>query len=177
MLSNIPQPFRQAMMPLVEALPFDQAMTRLVPAGPASADAVARCADVVADPVFADHPALQAGLWMYVDELTRSHDLSQAIASPGGSYWHAIMHRREGDYGNSKYWYRQLGTHPVWSELDLSGGPGGGGTDVGGFDPYDFVDRVQNAVQAGRDQGNGPPELIVTQQREWLSLFHWCAER
>ena len=29
------------------------------------------------------------------------------------AFWHAIMHRREGDFGNSKYWYAHCRSHPL----------------------------------------------------------------
>src|SRR4051812_40242009 len=48
---------------------------------------------------------LLAGLWLYFDWLDESHRVSQSIDTPTGSFWHAIMHRREGDFSNSKYWY------------------------------------------------------------------------
>ncbi len=55
--------------------------------------------------------ALLAGLWLWHDWLDQSHTLSQSISSSTGSFWHAIMHRREGDFSNSKYWYAKCGGH------------------------------------------------------------------
>lgn len=65
--------------------------------------------------------ALQAGLLQIHDELDASHECSQSIEGLGacrtGDYWHGIMHRREPDYGNSGYWFRRVGQHPVFDEL------------------------------------------------------------
>src|SRR5262245_21627515 len=49
--------------------------------------------------------AMLAGLWLYHDWLDESHRISQSLDTPTGSFWHAIMHRRERDFSNSKYWY------------------------------------------------------------------------
>src|SRR4051794_12932746 len=43
-----------------------------------------------------DGQAMLAGLWLYHDWLDSSHTISQALPSATGSFWHAIMHRREG---------------------------------------------------------------------------------
>jgi hypothetical protein len=68
-----------------------------------------------------DAVALMAGLWQIHDHLHESHELSQSIEGEGrnsaGDYWHAIMHRREPDYGNSKYWFRHVGHHPIFGPL------------------------------------------------------------
>ncbi|WP_243633253.1 hypothetical protein [Paenibacillus xerothermodurans] len=61
--------------------------------------------------------AVKAGLHLLNESLDHSHELSQNIDNPTGSYWHAIMHRMEGDYGNAKYWFRLVGTHPVFAVL------------------------------------------------------------
>ena len=131
-----------------------EAMARLVPVGGASDELVSLVEGLCSGPPLAGRDELKAGLWLYVDELDRSHDYSQSIHTPTGSYWHAIMHRREGDFPNSKYWYRNAGSHPAMS----------------GMDPYRFVDRVARA-------GGDDAELVAQQREEWRALFEWCAGR
>jgi hypothetical protein len=61
--------------------------------------------------------SVEAGLWLQAGQLERSHEISQSLHDPDGSYWHAIMHRYEGDYWNSKYWLNKAGKHPVKKSL------------------------------------------------------------
>ena len=60
---------------------------------------------------------VQSGLLLWADALDASHDISQHIQTQTGSYWHAIMHRREPDYSNSKYWFGRVGDHPIFPQL------------------------------------------------------------
>jgi hypothetical protein len=106
--------------------------------------------------------ACLAGLWLRVNDLDASHRISQEIDSREGSFWHAKMHRREGDYGNSKYWLRRVGRHPVLDAI----GPD--------YEPFAFVDRVQACVERGGDDAN---RLRALQQREWETLFEYCWRR
>ena len=61
--------------------------------------------------------ALQSGLLLWNDALDASHTISQGLESGTGSYWHGIMHRREPDYSNAKYWFRRVGVHPSFPAL------------------------------------------------------------
>lgn len=68
--------------------------------------------------------ALKAGLFLLADFFDDSHACSQSIEGLGahhtGDYWHAILHRREPDYTNAKYWFRRVGRHPVFVDLARS---------------------------------------------------------
>jgi hypothetical protein len=147
---DLPAPLRQTLEPLFAALPLGQAMSQLVVKGPAAPAHTA----LVEELVKGELPLpLKAGLWLYVDELDRSHRIAQKIEDQTGSYWHGIMHRREGDYSNSHYWFNKVGKHPAMALIE-------------GYDPHAFIDAVSKG---------GGAELVELQRREWANLFRWCA--
>jgi len=173
MVPPLREPFESLLRPLFDTLPLNRAMAALVVGHPRDDDAHAVVARLVNDPLLRDAPRLVAGLWLYVDDLDASHKVSQSLETPTGSFWHAIMHRREGDFSNSKYWYRQAGTHEVFPKIDQSGGSGAAGTDVGEYDPIAFVDHVAAAHRAGTT----PSDLLDLQRREWVALFEHETEQ
>jgi hypothetical protein len=119
-----------------------------------------------------------AGMWLLHDFLDRSHEISQGIDTTSGSLWHAIMHRREGDFSNAKYWLRRVGAHPVFEPLTECAGElaseHGAPTPqflVGGnWEPFAFVDACQQAVRGGA----GGELCKAVQQVEWERLFDYC---
>jgi hypothetical protein len=115
-------------------------------------------------------PACAAGLWLRFDFLDESHAISQDDEdSSDRNFWHAIMHRREPDASNSKYWWRRVGKHPVLEQL-RERAPGAGYT----FStPEAFVDFCEKA----RDSGSEDEQVAKrVQQLEWDLLFAWCFE-
>jgi len=115
--------------------------------------------------------ACLAGLWLYHDFLDESHTISQDIHTPTGSYWHGIMHRREPDPSNAAYWFRRVGTHPIFEALAKEAQDLGLPLRSERWDPFDFIDRCE------KHRGAGTPEEMMlrrVQQREWELLFEYC---
>ncbi len=61
--------------------------------------------------------AVKSALLLWNDDLDGSHTLAQDLDDTHGAYLHGLMHRREPDYGNSKYWFRRVGAHPLFPQL------------------------------------------------------------
>ena len=128
--------------------------------------------------------AVRAGLLLWNDDLDASHTLSQNLHDATGSFWHAIMHRREGDAGNSKYWWHRTGAHPAFGAVretvlavlaDESDASAQNFADelrsTGTWLPERFVDAC---TAGGRD---GAAWLLRVQVAEIETLLNWCLEQ
>lgn len=129
----------------------------------------------------AEGDAMLAGLWLWHDWLDESHAISQGLHSATGSFWHAIMHRREGDFSNSKYWYARCADHPILPSLNAQASailnPLPADKSIlrliaHGWNLNAFVDFVEQVHDHPSDPRHG---LAVALQRlEWRALFNHC---
>jgi hypothetical protein len=111
--------------------------------------------------------AAMSGLYVYFSCFDEAHGIAQDIATAEGSYWHAIVHRQEPDAGNAAYWFRQVGTHPIFPALARAAGR------QGNWDPFAFIEMCE---QARRLPGSElEARALEIQHAEWQLLFDYCA--
>jgi len=108
-----------------------------------------------------------AMLWLYHDGIDPAHEISQDITTPTGSYIHGIVHRREPDASNSKYWLARIGSHPLPGQLRVHAAPAG----LTFITPEAFVDRCEQVRGKG---GIEEEQAQRIQLLEWQLLFEYC---
>src|SRR5262245_3120845 len=121
---------------------------------------------------------VRAGLLLFADDVEGSHQVCQSVETAEGSYWHAIVHRREPDYGNAKYWFRRVGNHRVFAELSRSAAGRAAAKEIlrgGAWDPFRMVDLVEACLEEERPELK--EDLVESQETEMLLLRGYCYRR
>ena len=146
---------------------------------------------------------IAAGIWLLADDLDVAHQICQKIPTVEGNAWHAVMHRREGDFGNASYWWeRSRGVRWASPLCGVRAGEGGLAacvaselaaycrdgamapaaaawlrelTEGQGGETYDPMTFVE-LVQAGHHTPDGAWRnlLLRVQRLEWASLMVTC---
>ncbi len=103
----------------------DDLLSRLHPREPLDYEAVGRIREaddatlaggrLIADA--AKFALVRGGLFYAMDALDECHRIFQEDHTDLGSYWHGMMHRREGDFENARYWLRRAGELPIAAAL------------------------------------------------------------
>lgn len=127
--------------------------------------------------------ACLSGLWLRLNYLEESHTISQNLHNSTGSYWHGIMHRREPDFSNAKYWFRRAGDHPAMETLAERAQKLANQYELDRYtefladklwDPMAMVDACQAAIS-----GKTPHAEVLRQAAlsEWETLFEYCHQQ
>jgi hypothetical protein len=124
----------------------------------------------------------RAGLILAAGGWDEAHRIVQELDTPEAQYWHGIVHRREPDSSNAKYWFRQVGHHPVMDQLVriLSEPEGPDKTLVqrfiksGKWDPFKYVDACRAYHEGGGNELL--PLLLDIQRKEFTSLLDFCIQ-
>ena len=136
---------------------------------------------------FAKQPAPQAeqqaarGLvLLWHDHFDAAHEIVQHLETVEASYVHAILHRREPDYSNAKYWFRRVRQHPCYVPLAKavekvlqSSNPDALASRLlpgGKWDAFAFVDACEEA-ESGRDGSSIAGALRQVQATEMELLL------
>ena len=116
--------------------------------------------------------AALAGLYLYFSCLDECHAIAQAIATPEGSYWHAIMHRRSPTPATpatgSDAWAHTPSFPPCWRQPRRSVTPRA---------PAGTRSCSSNSASGARLRPDSTDErlALAVQRSEWQLLFDYCA--
>ena len=116
-------------------------------------------------------PVVRGGLLYALDDLAGCHEFFQDTASDLVSYWHGMMHRREADFDNARYWFRRAGTVPFFDTLHSAAAQAS--ADMAkqpSWDPYLFTGQCeQQRFGADLDE----KELVRLQRAEFEVVFDY----
>jgi hypothetical protein len=103
---------------------------------------------------------VRGGLLYAMDDLDGCHHFFQDEPSDLGSYWHGMMHRREGDFDNARYWFRRAGSQPFFDNLHSHAAQfSPDAAKQLSWDPYLFTGQCEQAKFGAEDELGELPRL------------------
>ena len=149
-----------------------------------------RLAKLISESRLPTDSMITAMLWLRIGVIDRPHAIVQDGTTPIASYLHGVVHRLEGEYWNSKYWFKQVGdarvlqavSHAINERLNQEGS-----TAITAlrkimqgnvFTPLAFVSACERAHQQTKpDDGSLAQLERALLERvswiEWKSLWDW----
>ncbi len=125
------------------------------------------------DPGFV--PLVRAGLFYHCNALDDAHRLVQETPGDVAAYWHGMIHRRERDFENARYWLRRAGEQPPFAEMQARA------ADVSpnmgrqmGWDPFLLV-HLAEQLRFGAEELAA--EVVGLGRVEFEVFFDYCFRR
>ncbi len=115
---------------------------------------------------------IRGALLNAADALDAAHRIFQDDSSDLGSYWHGVMHRREGDFDNARYWFRRAGRLPIFDKMYATATHVSGNmTKQASWDAYLLTGMCEQAKFGDHD---AVPECVALQRVEFDELLAYC---
>ena len=109
---------------------------------------------------------VQAALHLLNDDLDSAHNLVQKEeGNQTADYLHMLVHRREGDWFNTGYWVRRVGTHPIYATLSAA---------MASASPWDPSNMVALCRQASQSKTDSAEEIARLSAWENAEAVGWC---
>lgn len=119
------------------------------------------------------HPGLiRGGLLYAIDAIDAAHAFFQDDPSDLGSYCHGMLHRREGDFDNARYWFRRAGRLPFFANLHAAACEHS--ATMARQDSWDAYLLTGLCEQAKFGDTEIAPECVKLQLCEFEGVFDYC---
>ena len=119
-----------------------------------------------------DFALVRGGLFYAIDALDDAHAFFQDAQGDLAAYWHGMLHRREGDFENARYWYRRAGVLPCFAALHRAASEFSADmARQANWDPYLLTGECEQA-RFGAEESVA--QLVKLQRVEFDGLFDYC---
>jgi hypothetical protein len=118
---------------------------------------------------------LRGALLNAADALDAAHRIFQDDPGDIASYWHGVMHRREGDFDNARYWFRRAGRLPISDKMHAAAAQVSATmAKQPTWDAYLFTGMCEQVKFGDTD---AVKECVELQRVEFEQLFDYCWRR
>lgn len=115
---------------------------------------------------------LRGGLLYALDALDEAHKIFQDAPGDLGAYWHGMMHRREGDFDNARYWFRRAGVLSCFAALHRAASEFSADmARQANWDPYLLTGECEQARHGAEES---VAQCVKLQRVEFDGLFDYC---